>query len=150
MIFPGCWFFTLLSNHWITMIKTKWCHLRLRPTWPETLSGLGRVRSPQQRGSSAPAKWLWLRLWLVPFFKVFFFRQPSLIISTCFVLQKLFKITIVVIKTNISTFFGPLALVLVVPKLNLGFGAAGVDWLLLILLEVKLLQLSHLLTNIKF
>ena len=23
MIFPGCWFFTLLSNHWITMIKTK-------------------------------------------------------------------------------------------------------------------------------
>ena len=39
-------------------------------------------------------------------------------------------------KNTLITFFAPVALVLVVPKLNLGFGAAGVDWLLLHLMII--------------
>ena len=39
-------------------------------------------------------------------------------------------------KNTLITFFAPVAHVFVVPKLNLGFGAAGVDWLLLPLLLI--------------
>lgn len=99
-------------------------HLYYILTWLARRSSLVTEQSPRPPGSSAPAITNIVKILLMINFhhilivKIFIIihQSPSNTITI-----------IIIIMKSMSTFFGPAALELVVPKLNLGFGVAGVD-----------------------